>query len=100
MSTDDSESSLSFSLEDLPFDRFHEFLEELAAKGVSQQEVAKRLGVSAQYVTDIKARRRRISELFARRIEDEFHRSRGWFLGTDDECDVTSSPNRVAGQAA
>ncbi len=100
MSTDESESSLSFSLEDLPFDRFNEFLEELAAKGVSQQEVAKRLGVSAQYVTDIKARRRRISELFARRLEDQFHRSRGWFLGTEDDPNGALAPQRVEGRAA
>ena len=100
MSTDESESSLSFSLEDLPFDRFNEFLEELAAKGVSQQEVAKRLGVSAQYVTDIKARRRRVSELFARRLEDQFHRSRGWFLGTEDDPHGALAPQRVEGHAA
>ena len=100
MSTDESESSLSFSLEDLPFDRFNEFLEELAAKGVSQQEVANRLGVSAQYVTDIKARRRRVSELFARRLEDQFHRSRGWFLGTEDDPNGTLAPQGVEGHAA
>jgi transcriptional regulator with XRE-family HTH domain len=68
-----------------PQERFSTFLDELAGKGITQQEAARRLGVSPQYISDCRAGRRGISELFARRLEEEFHRPRGWFL--DDDTD-------------
>jgi transcriptional regulator with XRE-family HTH domain len=87
MKTEDSRASLSVSVVDLPRERFVEFLVEQAKSGVSQQDLARQLDVAPQYISDLKTGRRRISELFARRLEDKFHQSRNWFLGREEEPD-------------
>jgi transcriptional regulator with XRE-family HTH domain len=64
----------------LPNDRFNAFLDELAEQGTTQQEVARKLCVSAAYLSDCKRGRRSITELFARRLEHAYGRHHRWFL--------------------
>ena len=78
-------SSDSVSARELSTQRFGEFLNQITAKGISQQDLATRLGIASQYVSDLKAGRRGIGELVARRLEDEFSFPRGWFLAREDE---------------
>lgn len=56
-------------------------LQQLAEQGETQQSVAKRLGVPAQYLSDVKAGRRTLTELFARRFAAEFAVDYQWLLG-------------------
>ena len=77
--------------------RFTEFLEQMAEAGISQNEVARRLGVPPQYISDVKMGRRTVTELFARRIEEEFDVKYSWLQGDDMESD---SGHRVRGTAA
>jgi transcriptional regulator with XRE-family HTH domain len=65
----------------LPNVRFNDFLDELVEQGATQQEVARKLRVSAAYLSDCKKGRRSITELFARRLEHAYGRHHGWFLG-------------------
>jgi transcriptional regulator with XRE-family HTH domain len=78
-------SGKDLSAVDLSHQRFCDLLDELAVQGINQQDLARRLGIAPQYLSDVKSRRRGISELFARRLEDLFDRRRGWFLGRDDD---------------
>ena len=61
--------------------RFGEFLEQAGAEGMTQAEIAQRTGVPPQYISDIKAGRRSVTELFARRIEEEFGVDYEWLRG-------------------
>jgi transcriptional regulator with XRE-family HTH domain len=79
-----SSESLSSSRE-LSNKRFCEFLSQIAAQGISQQDLAMRLGIASQYISDLKAGRRGIGEVVARRLEDQFSLPRGWFLARDDD---------------
>lgn len=60
--------------------RFKLFLAEQAKAGFTQDVIARRLGVGPQYISDCKAGRRSITELFARRLADEFQYPFKWFL--------------------
>ena len=60
--------------------RFCEFLTWAKQGGISQTEVATRLGVPRQYVTNIKAGNRVLTELFARRVAEEFDVDHLWLL--------------------
>jgi hypothetical protein len=64
----------------LPNNRFNDFLDELAKQGTTQQEIARKLCVSAAYLSDCKKGRRAITELFARRLEHAYGRHHRWFL--------------------
>ena len=63
-----------------PATRFCEFLNWAKKEGISQTEVAKRLGVPRQYVTNVKAGSRVLTELFARRVAEEFDVDYLWLL--------------------
>lgn len=60
--------------------RFRLALAWLRTRGVSQQQIALQTGVGAAYVSDIKAGRRALSELFARRLADKFDVDSDWIL--------------------
>ena len=60
--------------------RFREFLSWAKQKGMSQTEVAARLGLPRQYVTNLKNGGRVLTELFARRVADEFQVDHLWLL--------------------
>ena len=52
--------------------RFGEFLTWAKQRGMSQTQVAARLGLPRQYVTNVKNRDRLLTESFARRVAEEF----------------------------
>ena len=60
--------------------RFREFLDWAKQQGMSQTEVATRLGLPRQYVTNVKAANRVLTELFARRVSEEFGVDHRWLL--------------------
>ena len=65
----------------LPARRLVELLQRLGEKGISQAQVARRANVPAQYVSDVRNERRTLTELFARRLAEEFHFDFEWLLG-------------------
>jgi transcriptional regulator with XRE-family HTH domain len=74
----------------LPVQRLAELLHGLELQGVTQSQVARRTLVPRQYVSDVVNGRRPLTELFARRLGDEFNRNYQWLMGKED------SPVRVA----
>ena len=68
----------------LPARRLGELLILLGHKGLSQTQIAKRVGTPTQYVSDVKHGRRPLSELFARRLGEEFKVNFLWLLGVED----------------
>jgi len=60
--------------------RFREFLTWAKQHGMSQTAVADRLGLPRQYLTNVKNGGRVLTELFARRVADEFGVDHFWLL--------------------
>jgi transcriptional regulator with XRE-family HTH domain len=58
---------------------------EITALEDSQQSVASRVGISAQYLSDLKQGRRPMTELIARRFAHEFGVSHEWLLGRSEQ---------------
>ncbi len=73
---------------ELRTERFAKLLDQLEKKGVSQGEAARRVKVPAQYISDVKAGRRVLSELFARRLEEEFGVDYRWLLADHGSLEV------------
>jgi hypothetical protein len=67
---------------DLSAQRVMELLHELSSQGYTQGEVAGKIGVPAQYHSDIKNGRRPVTELVARRLGEQFGRNYRWLLGS------------------
>jgi hypothetical protein len=65
----------------LPQKRLEKLLKRLDEEGSSQADVAKRLDVTAAYLSDVKNGRRPLSELFARKFFDEYGVDHLWLLG-------------------
>ena len=61
-------------------DRLVQFLGRLLVQGFNQQNVAERVGVPPQYLSDIKCGRRSLGELVARRLAEEFNGNYQWLL--------------------
>jgi transcriptional regulator with XRE-family HTH domain len=78
----------------LPARRFVELMQSLGGQGISQAQVARRANVPPQYVSDVRNERRPLTELFARRLADEFGFNFQWLLGLEDspERSVLSVP--------
>ena len=76
------------ALAQLRNERFLKLLEMLEQQGISQREAARRTGVPSQYLNDVKSQRRSLSELFARRLQDEFHVNYQWLLGREGSMEV------------
>jgi transcriptional regulator with XRE-family HTH domain len=68
----------------VPARRLAELLRRLDEQGMRQAEVARRANVPPQYLSDVKTERREMSELFARRLGEEFGCNYQWLLGEDD----------------
>ena len=60
-----------------------------AKKELAKSQVARRANVPPQYVSDVRNGRRPLTELFARRLAEEFGFNFQWLLGLED------SPERV-----
>lgn len=78
----------------LPGRRLAELLQRLDEKGISQAQVARRANVPPQYISDVKNKHRPLTELFARRLAEEFGFDFQWLLGLEDspERSVLSVP--------
>ncbi len=70
--------------------RLRELLQSLSDQGISQAQVARRAIVPAQHLSGVKNSRRPLTELFARRLGEEFGVDYYWLLGLQD------SPARLA----
>jgi transcriptional regulator with XRE-family HTH domain len=57
-------------------------------QGLSQGEIALRLKVPRQYLSDVKTGRRGLSELFARRFQEEFGVDHLWLLGQRGSMEI------------
>ena len=80
--------------------RFREFLTWAKQRGLSQTEVADRLGVPRQYVSNLKTGNRVLTELFARRAAEEFDLNHIWLLrgvGAMQRPSVASQPAAQSG---
>jgi plasmid maintenance system antidote protein VapI len=78
-------------LHELQVQRFTKLLESLAKEGISQRAAALRVNVPAQYVSDVKNGRRALTELFARRLAEEFGVDYQWLLGVRGSIGVSQS---------
>lgn len=72
-------------------ERLRQFLVEMAIIGLTQQAVAARAGVPSQYLSDVKNGRRLLSELLARRLNEEFGVDHVWLMTGEG----TMTPPRV-----
>ena len=70
-----------FSVQDLAVKRLNQLVEQLAAKGLSQVQIAARASIPPQYLSDIKHGRRVLTELVARRLGEEFELNYEWLMG-------------------
>lgn len=61
-------------------DRLSQVLDALEKHGLSQREIAMRACVPPQYFSDVKLGRRSLSELFARRLGEEFDVDHIWLM--------------------
>jgi transcriptional regulator with XRE-family HTH domain len=74
----------------LPALRLVELLQWLGEKkGMSQAQVARQANVPSQYLSDVRNERRPLTELFARRLADEFGCNFQWLLGLEDSPERT-----------
>ena len=83
-----------------PTARLAQVLEQLAAHGVKQREMAFELHVPTQYLSDLKHGRRPISEQFARRFAETYRVSAAWLLhgeGARDLPDFAVASAQTAG---
>ncbi len=76
----DSDSNLSRQ-------RFEHLLCRLAEQGLTQREIAERVKIPSQYVSNIKNGHRPLTELLARRFGAVFRCNYEWLLGNSDEMD-------------
>jgi len=60
--------------------RFILVLDKLVEQGTTQQEISQRVGVPAQYLSDVKKSRKPLSELFARRLAECYDFDYRWLL--------------------
>jgi len=74
--------------------RLEKLLQMLSQQGQSQNQVAQRVGVPASYLSDVKTGQRALTELFARRLAEEFRLDYQWLLG-----EVGSMDSLALGQA-
>jgi transcriptional regulator with XRE-family HTH domain len=64
--------------------RLQELCRELSANGLKQAAVARQVGVPSQYLSDVLNGHRPLTELFARRLGEEFGVNYAWLLATSD----------------
>lgn len=88
-------------IEQVRLRRLTELLQKLADQGYTQQSIASQTGVPAQYLSDVKTGRRALSELYARRLADEFDLDYRWLMGESPERGLPdlSGRGRSAGRS-
>jgi hypothetical protein len=74
----------------LSLERFVGFLRSLDQQGYSQAEIAAKVRIPAQYLSDLKHGRRPMTERIARRFGEAFHMNYQWLLAVSDEFEVRS----------
>ena len=77
--------------------RLIRLLESLGKCGLTQQQIAAKAGLPAQYLSDIKHGRRPMTELVARRLAQAFQVNFEWLLGSSDIQEVSLLRPRVGG---
>jgi hypothetical protein len=87
---DISESTADLAI---PQKRLEKLLQDLARRGLSQNDVARRCKIPAPYLTDLKKGNRPLTELFARRLAEAFGVDHQWLLG-----EVGTMDSLVVGQ--
>jgi transcriptional regulator with XRE-family HTH domain len=75
--------------------RFVEFLEFLSQQGYKQSQIAAKVGLPAQYISDIKCGRRPLTELVARRLGEQFDVGYEWLMGSSASMDSPRSKAAV-----
>ena len=78
--------------------RLVQVLEQLAARGVKQRELAFALNIPTQYLSDLKHGRRTVGENFARRFAEAYRISAAWILhgeGPRDLPDLVAAPTQA-----
>jgi transcriptional regulator with XRE-family HTH domain len=80
--------------------RFAKLLESLEKKGISQSDAALRIKLPPQYISDVKQGRRPMTELFARRLAEEFRVDHHWLLGRSGSIELPASGVKALGPAA
>jgi plasmid maintenance system antidote protein VapI len=85
----------------LPVRRLVELLQSLGEKGVNQSQVANRVHVPRQYLSDVVNRRRPLTELFSRSLANEFDFNHLWLMGLEDSFErvVVTAPASSAARA-
>ena len=81
-------------------ERLIALLQTLLDRGLSQQQVAARSSLPAQYLSDIKCGRRPMTELVARRLGDELGYDFRWLLGIENSVAPTTDRAPTAGRSA
>jgi len=79
---------MSESTSNLSRQRFEELLGRLAKQGLTQRNVAERVNIPAQYVSNLKTGQRALTELTARRFGAVFDCNYQWLLGQSNEMAV------------
>jgi transcriptional regulator with XRE-family HTH domain len=75
------ESQSAGSEDDVGRERLQWLLQKLDQQHVSQNEVAKQIGIAPSYLTDVKLGRRPLGELFARRLAEAYRLDYRWLMG-------------------
>lgn len=73
-------------------ERLKQALRKIAREqGLTQKQIAARLGIPPQYLSDLKHRRRAIAELLARRFGHEFRVRHEWLLHGEEPAELPSA---------
>ena len=78
--------------------RLEKVLQLLSQQGHTQNQVAQRAGVPPSYLSDVKTGNRVLTELFARRLAEEFRLDYRWLLGDVGTMDSLELGQEVVGE--
>lgn len=75
--------------------RFQQLLNDLAEMGLTQREIADRVNIPPQYVSNLKTGQREMKELVARRFGTVFGYNYEWLLGNSDKRNAPTIPSTL-----
>lgn len=76
--------------------RFQQLLNDLAERGLTQREIAERVNIPPQYVSNLKTGHREMKELVARRFGTVFGYNYEWLLGNSDKRNAPTIASTIA----